>query len=453
MITISVGTRDASVENSELLTTGSVGIQCKFSFSEDWDGLVKVAVFKAGEDGEQLEILLGDSNTCNVPWETLVDANEGEALLIGVYGEDGSTVAIPTIWVSAGGIRPGAHTSSSGIELTDSQWSQLLGLVQEAVTAAASSAAYAAHQPVIGDNDEWYVWNGAEYVTTGVPAVGPQGPQGEQGEQGEQGDPGEAGADGPQGVQGPEGPEGDKGDQGDPGPYYIPAVSEAGVISWTNTGGLENPPDVNIKGPTGETGPAGQGVPEVTSSDNGKILKVVDGEWATANESEELPSVSSSDNGKILKVASGAWAAADETTELPAVTSSDNDKILKVVSGAWAASDDIRIEKQTLTSHIPQAIANNADWARIDRYVIGRLSIISVTIDMKSSAPLSGFVDLTDEVDLDGAYHFGLAGCVWSANMTLTLSYDPTVRKITVGTYDGTSYKNIYGFAIGWIDD
>lgn len=44
------------------------------------------------------------------------------------------------------------------------------------------------------------------------------------------------------------------------GATFIPAVSEAGVISWTNNGGLENPAPVNIKGlkgDTGEIGPAG----------------------------------------------------------------------------------------------------------------------------------------------------------------------------------------------------
>ena len=41
------------------------------------------------------------------------------------------------------------------------------------------------------------------------------------------------------------------------GVVYIPHVSAEGIISWTNTGGLENPDEVNIKGPQGETGPTG----------------------------------------------------------------------------------------------------------------------------------------------------------------------------------------------------
>lgn len=53
-----------------------------------------------------------------------------------------------------------------------------------------------------------------------------------------------------------------------------------------------------------------------------------------------LPAVSSSDNGKVLKVVSGAWAKGAETQELPAVSTSDNGKVLKVVSGAWAKGTD-----------------------------------------------------------------------------------------------------------------
>lgn len=50
------------------------------------------------------------------------------------------------------------------------------------------------------------------------------------------------------------------GGTGENGATFIPSVSETGVISWTNDGGLENPAPVNImgpQGPQGETGPQG----------------------------------------------------------------------------------------------------------------------------------------------------------------------------------------------------
>ena len=52
-----------------------------------------------------------------------------------------------------------------------------------------------------------------------------------------------------------------------------------------------------------------------------------------------LPSVSSTDNGKILKVANGKWAKGNESVELPAVTADDNGKVLMVVEGVWAVAD------------------------------------------------------------------------------------------------------------------
>ena len=50
-----------------------------------------------------------------------------------------------------------------------------------------------------------------------------------------------------------------------------------------------------------------------------------------------LPDVTSSDNGKILKVTDGAWAKGD--AELPNVTESDENRILTVgTSGTWSKS-------------------------------------------------------------------------------------------------------------------
>ena len=50
-----------------------------------------------------------------------------------------------------------------------------------------------------------------------------------------------------------------------------------------------------------------------------------------------LPQVTSSDNGKVLSVIGGVWAAGAVPTELPSVTASDNGKVLTVVDGAWDA--------------------------------------------------------------------------------------------------------------------
>lgn len=45
---------------------------------------------------------------------------------------------------------------------------------------------------------------------------------------------------------------------GEGGVVFVPYVSDEGVISWTNNGGLQNPKSVNIKGEKGDTGEAGK---------------------------------------------------------------------------------------------------------------------------------------------------------------------------------------------------
>lgn len=99
--------------------------------------------------------------------------------------------------------------------------------------------------------------------------------KGEKGEKGDKGEKGETGATGPQGEPGPAGKDGAKGADGLPGKdgadgapgkdgtngrdgvTFTPSMSAAGDLSWTNDGGLANPETVNLKGPKGDTGPAG----------------------------------------------------------------------------------------------------------------------------------------------------------------------------------------------------
>lgn len=62
---------------------------------------------------------------------------------------------------------------------------------------------------------------------------------------------------GPQGIQGQIGPQGIQGDRGETGYYFTPLVDDNGNLSWTNNGSLENPTTVNIKGPQGNPGQNG----------------------------------------------------------------------------------------------------------------------------------------------------------------------------------------------------
>lgn len=71
-------------------------------------------------------------------------------------------------------------------------------------------------------------------------------------------------------------------------------------------------------------------LPEVSGSDNGKVLMVQEGEWDTGSIPNELPSVSASDNGKGLVVTNGEWGKGDLPEGVPSYTLSDENKVLTV---------------------------------------------------------------------------------------------------------------------------
>lgn len=112
MIRINVDGVTATVAEKEILTAGRVGLECAFTFTGEWDGLFKTAVFQGVES---VGVALPD-NTCIVPWEAM--QVEGVQLKIGVFGANGAgTIVIPTIWANAGKIQPSA--AGSGTEPTE----------------------------------------------------------------------------------------------------------------------------------------------------------------------------------------------------------------------------------------------------------------------------------------------------------------------------------------------
>lgn len=122
-------------------------------------------------------------------------------------------------------------------------------------------------------------------------------------------------------VQGPQGPA---------GPVYVPSVSSDGVISWTNNGNLENPEPVSVKGETGPQGEKGDKGDKGDTGDTGP-----QGEQGPTGESGVYYGVDKPSNPDIK-----VWidASAESSPSLPKVSDADNGKILRVVNGEWAAS-------------------------------------------------------------------------------------------------------------------
>ena len=96
-------------ERPTRITAGTVGLPVEFTFDEQWDGLIKTAVFSAGHKSYFADVIDG---AATVPWEVL--KKPSPRLMIGVYGEKADySEAIPTVWAHVAPIHPGANISAS----------------------------------------------------------------------------------------------------------------------------------------------------------------------------------------------------------------------------------------------------------------------------------------------------------------------------------------------------
>lgn len=97
----------AFFRETEKLTSGSIGVTINFVFSHEWDGLLKTAVFEAGDVKNDVVLT---SESCEIPPDVL--ACPYKQLFVGVFGElADKTLVIPTIYAAAGIIKPGASPS------------------------------------------------------------------------------------------------------------------------------------------------------------------------------------------------------------------------------------------------------------------------------------------------------------------------------------------------------
>ena len=194
MFKIKVINNQIEVYEEEMLVCGSKNTQSvSFEFDAEWNGLAKLAFFKAGKT--VVHRLLDDTCTCVIPWEVLTRRHKGYTLQVGVCGMDGEAEVLPTVWESLGKIRGGVCSSPVDINPTPDAFEQMLSMTREAVDVAASIRADADAGKFTG-------------------ATGPQGPQGEKGEKGDVGETGPQGEKGDTGEQGPQGPQGPAGVSG-----------------------------------------------------------------------------------------------------------------------------------------------------------------------------------------------------------------------------------------------
>lgn len=102
-----------------------VGAEVEFIFSEEWEPLIKTAVFIAGSEKRVVLEAAWRDNICTIPHECL--AGPDVHLSVGVYGTNAAgSLVIPTVYADLGMIWTGTDPDGeSGAEASPELWAQL----------------------------------------------------------------------------------------------------------------------------------------------------------------------------------------------------------------------------------------------------------------------------------------------------------------------------------------
>lgn len=102
-----------------------VGAEVEFLFSDEWESLIRTAVFIAGSEKRVVLEAAWRDNICTVPHECLAEPDFH--LLVGVYGTNAAgNLVIPTVYADLGMIWAGADPDGeSGAEASPELWAQL----------------------------------------------------------------------------------------------------------------------------------------------------------------------------------------------------------------------------------------------------------------------------------------------------------------------------------------
>lgn len=266
------------------VTEGSKNfVQLLFTFSDDWNGIDKWALF--ARDNKTYEVAIVDGK-CIVPYECARTSGQFQLTVVGKANEDEviATTSDKAVRVSSNEFEEnptGSETRLTNTFLVDTlaqvkEYADKVANVGIEVDKAVESARNAA---VSEKNAKGYADKAKEYsesVNVFIPSVSQDGVmtwtnkagltnpapvnvKGERGEKGEQGVKGDTGARGERGEQGPQGLQGLRGEKGDKGDAFKYTDFTAAQLA-----ALKGP-----KGDTGEQGPRGEQGPQGLKGDVG----------------------------------------------------------------------------------------------------------------------------------------------------------------------------------------
>lgn len=290
------------------VTEGSKNfVQLLFTFSDDWDGIDKYALF--ARDNKTYEVAIVDGK-CIVPYECARTSGQFQLTVVGKAneGEVIATTSDKAVRVSSNEFEEnptGSETRLTNTFLVDTlanakdyadkakEYADKAASVEIKMDKAVESAQNAAISEKAAKGYADKAKEYSESVNVFIPSVdadgvmtwtnkaglanpapvnvkGERGEKGEQGLQGATGAKGERGEQGPQGLQGLQGPKGDKGDKGEAFKYTDFTAAQLAALKGPkgdtgNTGprGEQGPKgDTGLQGPQGERGPKGDTGPQ-----------------------------------------------------------------------------------------------------------------------------------------------------------------------------------------------
>lgn len=241
---LKAGKAQLTLVKREFITSGSANVYpVRFEFSDDWDGLTRTAVFRAGD--ESRSVLLDNSNEAVIPWEVLREPNL--QLFCGVYGTRNGGAVLPTIWADMGAIFRGAELSEEEAQPpTPDIWEQKLDAKADGfdydglnLSLMSGDRTLSTVQIAGGESGGAVPGKGGFFLTvetepaeegTVVTITDANGPHSFTVRDGKDGGPGPAG---------PEGQRGETGPQGEPG-NGVPEGGAKGQILVKQSGGSHN---------------------------------------------------------------------------------------------------------------------------------------------------------------------------------------------------------------------
>lgn len=156
------------LDATEVVSGSQNYLECRFQFSEDWEGLKKVAVFGHSGVADAIGVELED-DCCQVPWEVIAPYGF-QVALYGSGGEEGAYTHVPTSVVTVEVSKSGAEEDLTA-EPTKSLYDSVMVKLKEAqeamgetkVTVAAN--AKQAHEAALGAEEAKARAEDAEEVT------------------------------------------------------------------------------------------------------------------------------------------------------------------------------------------------------------------------------------------------------------------------------------------------